>query len=312
VSPEVGRVEEVWRYPVKGLRGETRARLALDGRGVVGDRRFAVAGADGKLGSAKTTRRFRRMPNLLSMAATGDDGNGDGTGVTVRFPDGAHGEVADPATAARLSAVVGEPVTLAAEAATSHLDAAAVHLVTTASLRWLQARLPHAAVDRRRFRPNLVIGAAGDGLVEEGWIGAELIVGTVRLRVVGRTVRCVTPALAQDGLAAAPAIVGELERANDLCLGVYASVLTPGVVVVGAPVRLDRPTAGRPESAQDGWSSQPVCVWPSGRKNASMSCTCPATTLKISGITPTTVVVPPWVEVKAAKPATTPRSVSAM
>jgi uncharacterized protein len=231
---DVGQVAELWRYPVKGLLGEERSEIVLDRRGVVGDRTFSVTGADGRFGSAKTTRRFRRMPGLLTMrSATTEDGR-----VVVGFDDGRPGDVADASTAERVSAVVGEPITLAPEGSTPHVDAGPVHLLTTASLAWLQERLPDAVVDARRFRPNLVVRCNGTGRVEEDWVGREVSVGAARLRIEERTIRCVTVALAQEDLGFAPGIPKALEAANDLCLGVYASVLTPGPVAVGDVVRV--------------------------------------------------------------------------
>lgn len=227
---------ELWRYPVKGLIGESLPQLTLDGRGVVGDRAYALRGTDGKLGSAKTTRRFRRMPNLLEMRSwTTADGR-----ILVEMDDGWVGDVSGPETAARMSEKVGEPVTPSAEADVRHLDAGCVHLVTTASLAWLQARLPRDRVDRRRFRPNLVVACDGAGRVEETWVGAELEVGSARLRVDDRTTRCVTTALAQDDLAFAPTVPRALERHNGFCFGVYATVLDPGVVHLNDEVHATR------------------------------------------------------------------------
>jgi uncharacterized protein YcbX len=234
----VGRLTELWRYPVMGWGGESPPATTIDRRGVVGDRAYAVVGADGKLGSGKTTRRFRRMPGLHTMhSATVADGS-----VVVGTADGWAGPATDAEAARRASEVVGEPVTIAPEGDVRHFDNAAVHLVTTASLAWLAARLPDVRVDRRRFRPNLVIQHEGDDdgdeLVEDAWVGAELRVGGVRLRIEERAIRCVTTALPVGGLPFAPAIPGELKRANDFCFGAYAAVLEPGVVRVGDEVAL--------------------------------------------------------------------------
>ena len=38
----VGEMAELWRYPVKGMRGESLQTLYLDAHGVAGDRRFAI------------------------------------------------------------------------------------------------------------------------------------------------------------------------------------------------------------------------------------------------------------------------------
>jgi MOSC domain-containing protein len=80
----------------------------------------------------------------------------------------------------------------------------------------------------------------GVGRVEEAWIGAELLVGSARLRIDGRTTRCVTTALAQEDLAFAPAIPRALKRHNAFCFGVYATVLDPAVVHLNDEVQVTR------------------------------------------------------------------------
>jgi uncharacterized protein YcbX len=138
-----------------------------------------------------------------------------------------------------VSDVVGEPIELATEKAVRHHDDSPIHLVTDASLRWLRERLPDAHVDVRRFRPNVLVTTGLDpGLVEETWAGRTLAVGTVRLAVIGPAVRCVMAAQAQEELPFAPEIVGELERANDLDLGAYLRIETPGWIEVGDDVVL--------------------------------------------------------------------------
>src|SRR5262249_39520576 len=64
-----GQVVRVWRYPVKSMLGEECAHLVVNERGVMGDRLFAVRDVDGKFGSAKTTRRFRKIDGLFGFRA---------------------------------------------------------------------------------------------------------------------------------------------------------------------------------------------------------------------------------------------------
>lgn len=163
----VGTVAELWRYSVKSLGGELLPEVRVSARGVGGDRRWAVRGADGKLGSGKTTRRFRRMPGLLGLSSvTEPDGS-----CSVVFPDGERLGVDDPATARRIGEVVGEPVTLAEEGPVHHLDAHPVHLLTTSAMAWVAARQPGRTIERRRFRPNVVVDVVAPGRPEDGWVG---------------------------------------------------------------------------------------------------------------------------------------------
>ena len=66
-----------------------------------------------------------------------------------------------------------------------------VDLLTTASLRWLDDRLPASQIDRRRFRPNILVETAGSELVEDGWVGQRFALGSAIVEVTKRTERCV-------------------------------------------------------------------------------------------------------------------------
>ena len=220
----LGVVSALWRYPVKSMQGEQCDRLALEARGIEGDRRYALRDAAGRLGSGKSTRRFRQIDGLLELRA-----EGSGEKPQIVFPDGRRFGAGDPHLDAALSAAFGAPLALARENAVSHLDASPVHLLTTASLAWLRAFLPDAEIDARRFRPNVLIDAPGAEPLEQSWIGRSVRIGDeVRLRITEPTQRCRMVTLAQAGLPADPRIVASLSRASDLLFGVYAEVLEPG------------------------------------------------------------------------------------
>lgn len=228
-------VVELWRYPVKSMGGERLESAHVARRGVEGDRAWAVYGADGKMGSGKTTRRFRRMPGLLSLSASTDE---EGA-VWVRFGDGTSLRVEDPATARRVGEVVGERVTLGRETSISHFDDAPVHLVSTTSLSWLAALRPKDLVDSRRVRPNVVVAVDGSGQPEVAWTGGVVGLGATRVAVEQPTERCVMVTMAQPGgVGFAPGILRQLQAHSDSCLGVYARVTGGGDLRVGDAVTL--------------------------------------------------------------------------
>lgn len=222
----LGVVRDLWRYPVKSMGGEACESLLVEQRGAQGDRRFAIRDAKGKLGSGKTTRRFRRMDGLLEFRAAGSEHGAD-----IAFPDGRTLRSDDAAVHEALSAALGEPVTLVQEAHVSHLDAAPIHIVTTAAFEWLRNRLPGVRIDARRFRPNLVIETGGEEIVELGWIGKRLCIGDeVVLDVAGRTERCAMVALAQGDLELDARVLHTLAMYTDVCFGVYAHVVASGSI----------------------------------------------------------------------------------
>jgi len=227
-------VIEIWRYPVKSLGGERLARVGCSERGIDQDRRWAVRGADGKFGSGKTTRRFRRMHGLLALSArVGEDGT-----ARIRFPDGADYSATDPRAAARLSSVIGEPITLTEENDVSHFDDSPLHLVSTGSLRRLgtEADLASRWGKTQRFRPNLVLDAGDEPGIEDHWVGRRLRIGEVLVEVEKPTERCVMVTLGQDGVPVAPQLLSHLTASRSGCFGVYARVLSSGTITLGDQV----------------------------------------------------------------------------
>jgi MOSC domain-containing protein len=215
------------------MRGEMLPSLAIDTRGVVGDRVLALRDGEGKLGSGKTNKRFRQIDGLLGFVAETRGG-----AIVIRFPDGREMAADDPAVDRALSDACGVAVTLAREAGIAHRDAAPVHLLSEASLAWLRGRLSGVAIDARRFRPNLVIATDGAGQIEQGWIDRVLAIGAeVTIRIAHPTVRCVMTTLQQAELGAAPAILRTLASDSAASLGVYAEVLHPGTVRIGDALR---------------------------------------------------------------------------
>lgn len=221
------RLVELRRWPVKSLAGESLTECEVDARGLVGDRLWALREPDGKLGSGKSTRRFRRMDGLLALSAAYD--LGPGAGPVVTLPDGRTWQGPDPALDEALTTYVGRPVALAREAAVAHHDEGPLHLVTTATLDRL-------GTDGAVLRANLVVDAPGLlAFGEEAWVGRELRVGDgsgagVVLRVREPMPRCVM---------VGSTVLQEVTRVNDGCAGVVVDVVRGGVVEVGRGVTVD-------------------------------------------------------------------------
>jgi uncharacterized protein YcbX len=240
----VGTVQRIWRYPVKSVRGELLAAAEFGPQGMVGDRRFAVRDADGKLGSGKSNRSCRRFDGLLAMTARYDP---DGV-AALTLPDGRTVRLDEEQVDDELRAALGrDGVRLAVEgdwptpqSPRPFYDGAPVHLLTTASLGWLAGAVPGAVIDERRMRPNLVLRTGQrPELPEDAWVGRTLLVGErVRLYVDGRTQRCAMVNSAQSELPYSGEILKTLGARNELDLGVNAEVATGGTVRLGDPVLL--------------------------------------------------------------------------
>jgi uncharacterized protein len=65
--PIVGSVAELWRFPVKSMKGEQLQEVTVTEQGVLGDRAYALIDAEtGKVVSAKSVKLF---PDILACQA---------------------------------------------------------------------------------------------------------------------------------------------------------------------------------------------------------------------------------------------------
>lgn len=100
----LGRIKAIWRYPVKGMAGESLGEAYLGARGVQGDRLWAVQDL-----KRKEIQSCKFRPLLLQCRARCiGDGSGLGLGaVEVQFPGGEVLAGNDPGIHQRISALLG-------------------------------------------------------------------------------------------------------------------------------------------------------------------------------------------------------------
>jgi uncharacterized protein YcbX len=266
-----GSVTALWRYPVKSMRGEELDSTELTGRGLVGDRAYALVDPEtGKIASAKNPRKWPSMFQFRAAYITPPKRSGPRAPVRVTFPDGTVAATDDPEIERLLSEQIGKPVQLAAAppelshiegywpdydwletpdavfemplTAGTFFDAAPVHLVTTATLAQLASLAPHTQFDIRRFRPNFVVEVSkpAGGFVENDWVGRTLRIGSeVRLGITGPCARCVMTTLGQDELPKDPTVLRAIVEHNLGNVGALASVTHGGSVRRGDHIVLE-------------------------------------------------------------------------
>jgi uncharacterized protein len=240
---------------VKGLEQTTTASVTLDHHGVVEDRRFVVATSD---------RRALYRADLRPLAGAGSTWDAETGTLRIAFADGerveapimlgdeftAHayggrvvsGRAVQGPFAAALSDRLGRAVELWFVASGAGAPGP-VTLVSDASLRRISDQLGIAALDARRFRMTLQIAgpAAHD---EDTWDGALVAIGNATLRIDGQVPRCVLTTLDPVRLTRDHDVLrGLLAYRTPMPngeppFGMYARVVTPGVIRVGDPVRV--------------------------------------------------------------------------
>jgi hypothetical protein len=231
----VGRVVGLWRYPVKSMAGEALSDIDVHWHGMAGDRRWAFVRDEAADSGFPwlTIRQRKDMGHYVPSFANPEDP--DASATQVRTPSGAVFDVMDPALAAELH-------TDGARVMRDHrgnFDGFPLSLITTATL----ARLGEmAGVDLAplRFRPNLLVETDGaDPFVEDTWVGRTLHVGALTLRVDKRDGRCVITTIDPVTLERTPAVLMQIGKHREGCLGVYGSVVAPGQVARGDDVLLE-------------------------------------------------------------------------
>ena len=193
------RVRALCRHVVKSFQGQVVDTAEIGVDGLDSDRCWGVRDeATGKILTG------RRAPELLHARAALTDG-----GVPrMTLPTGETCEGPGPETDAALTRWLGKPVALVSSAgapgapaeyfadatddssaaiewqmpAGRFVDALALLVLTTASLRAAAALYPDGDWDVRRFRPNLLLDVRGTGWLEDTWCdGQTLKVGDAEL-----------------------------------------------------------------------------------------------------------------------------------
>ena len=253
-----GSVVRISIAPVKSLHLVHPEEIELTPSGVVGDRRFWLHDADGRLANGK------RFPQLMQIRPEWDEAT---RRLTFELPGGARIDgVVEPGEPVEtklygtrhpsrhvggpweeaISELAGEPLTLLWSEGGA-VDRGAdrggwATLISRASLERLRKEAGAAEPpDGRQFRMLFEIDGVGEH-EEDTWIGAHVQVGEAVIAPLGDVGRCVVttknPDTGEFAFGTLDALAGYRAEGitERLPFGVYCDVIEPGVVRVGDPV----------------------------------------------------------------------------
>jgi uncharacterized protein len=280
------RVAELWRYPVKSLRGERLAVAEIAEDGIAGDRLAHVRQQSGRV----VTSRFR--PGLLGLQASLDDDGeplidglpwasaaarervravaGPGAEL-VRFAGSDHGQRFDILPLTVITTAIVEAVGVDRRRFRPNVVIAGAELVRFAGSDHGQrfdilpltvittAIVEAVGVDRRRFRPNVVIAGA-EGLAEVEWPGLGLRAGGVLIGVRNRRTRCVMTTFDPDTLDQDPQVLRRIVQSFGGQVALDCWVAEPGRLAEGEAIELVELPAGAeppPGNGTDAWAWNP-------------------------------------------------------
>ena len=258
----IGRLESLWRYPVKSMAGESVTQAHVGFAGVLGDRMYGVhhAGAPSSFPfltarSKKEMLRFRprfRYPERTLVPPNFAEADARGPGLTPLFPssedlaldvespDGKIMPLSDP----ELLRLLEGPELRSSDLTIIRSDRAMtdcrpLSLLATQTIDEI-GRAVGLALDRRRFRANFYLDLnSGGGFAEDAFVGRRLRIGEkLIVHVLERDIRCRMISIDPESLHETPEILRYVAKSHDGTAGVYAAVLVEGVVRPGDDIVL--------------------------------------------------------------------------
>lgn len=235
---EVGRIEAIFRYPVKSMRGEELNAAEVGWHGLEGDRRLALRRVADHSGFPWLTAS--KLPGLLCFTPfRGEDAVAGELPTHVRTPDGKELAVFGEDLATEVGRRYGSPVQMM-QMRHGIFDDASISVLTVDTVREI-TRLAGQGPDVRRFRPNIVVRLVRPGPFHEGgWLGGVLTFGHGDggpvIAVTMHDIRCSMVNLDPDSAESAPEVLKAVVRANANNAGIYGAVTRIGRLEVGQPI----------------------------------------------------------------------------
>lgn len=237
---QVGRVCEIVRYPIKSMAGIAIQSAFLGWHGLDGDRRFAFRRAADESGFPFLTAS--RLPELILYHPVGlEEGSNEPVPTHVRTPSGSQLGLRSRELLTELSERWGGDLELL-RFKNGVFDEGTVSVICLATIARI-GQEAGVALDRRRFRANIVVATDSDqAFVEDTWVGQTLAFGDTdsgpAVNVTLPDERCMMINLDPDTAKQDARVMKAVVRLHDNTAGIYATVVRPGAVRVGDVVRL--------------------------------------------------------------------------
>ncbi len=214
------KIAEIWRYPVKTMGGEPLTRALVGPLGIEGDRIVHVEDARGRVVTSRTHPRF-----LAHRGTLGPEGEPLVDGRPWRAPEVAADVVGIAGTGARLVRFEGP----------ERFDVLPLLVATDGAIAAF-------GQDRRRLRPNLVIGGV-EGMAERDWPGSVLRIGPVLVGVEQLRQRCIMTSFDPDTQVQDRGVTRGIYERFGGTLALDCFVIEGGAIAVGDAVeRVPGPT----------------------------------------------------------------------
>jgi uncharacterized protein len=243
---EIGRVEAIFRYPVKSMAGQRLKAAELGWHGLEGDRRLAFRRVEDRSGVPWLTAS--RLPQLLLYTPLHhQDSAPEDLPTHVRTPDGEELHVFSEELANDVARRYGAPVQMM-QLRNGIFDDASISVIASDTVSEI-GKLAGRNTDVRQFRPNIVVRLQRPGAFQEDeWVGGVLAFGegdsAPAISVIMHDIRCAMVNLDPETAHPAPEIMKTIVRANQNRAGIYGAVTRTGRLEVGQTIFFSGESAG--------------------------------------------------------------------
>ncbi|MEM1129987.1 MAG: MOSC domain-containing protein [Pseudomonadota bacterium] len=258
---KIGTLESIWRYPVKGMKGEEIPFGYAAFAGLMGDRIYGVIAADGDPAFPWHTGRDQEEFVIynakyldgehLLLPADLDAHEGlapgiapvypdaDAFEVTVETPEGKSFNIDSPEFLADLEATTERKLRVHKTQRGQH-DCRPLSIFSLSAAKALSDETG-MDVDKRRFRANFYVewDDTSDPYYEFSLVGKTLKIGDkLEVQVIERDPRCKMITLDPDTAEESPKLLQHVSRSHGGDAGVFAAVLQEGRIKKGDEIHV--------------------------------------------------------------------------
>ena len=254
----IGKLESVWRYPVKSMRGEPVDDVFVAYTGVMGDRLYAISSSQAppefpwhtnreqeefilygaRYKNPSVTLRPQAMDAAFKEALNPPYPLADAFALEVTTPTGETLDVDDPEFLSALRDKSEGELKLHFTQKNA-VDCRPLSLFSQQTLLQLEQETG-LDLDKRRFRANFYVDwDSTAGFYENELVNRRLMIGE-RLEIMIRELdpRCKSITIDPDTAETQPRILKHIARKHNGFAGVYAAVLTEGMAAPGDEICL--------------------------------------------------------------------------
>ena len=258
----IGTIESLWRYPVKGMRGEALSEAFMGFSGFYGDRCYAIRDDAARRGFPYLNgnvqpamlrcqpqfRHFERSlkpPNLseaenIAPGVTPVNAAANDFDLDVITDSGKIFSIDDSALLEMLGENLrGNHDLSIARSDRALTDCRPISLISLQTIGQIETE-SGISLDKRRFRANIYFNLnCGEGFGEDNLIGRRLRIGNkAEMMVLERDPRCKAISLDPETGEHNPQILKNVAQLHEANAGVYCAVLVEGILTNGDPIEL--------------------------------------------------------------------------